>query len=77
MRPREQATKSASLAKSTERRIRLLQTDLKAGHGLAERKVRQLERAQLFYAVVTRLGSDEAVMPEVARAQMQSACHLD
>ena len=50
----------------------MLQTELKLGSGVPEQKVRQLERAQLFHAVVTRLGSDDAVMPEIARAQVRS-----
>ena len=62
---------SAPLVESAERRIRVLQRALKSGGRQAERKVRELERAQLFYAVVCRLDSDDAVMPEIARAQVQ------
>ena len=50
----------APLVESAERRIRVLQKQLKSDGRQAERKVRQLERAQLFYAVVCRLGSDDA-----------------
>ena len=70
MRVRDQRTANPSLAKRAEERIWVLQGDLKSGCGQAEQKVRELERAQLFYAVVCRLGSDEPVMPEVARAQV-------
>ena len=65
------ASGSAPLVERAERRIRVLQKQLKLGGWQAERKVRQLERAQLFYAVVCRLDSDDAVMPEIARAQVQ------
>ena len=61
---------SAPLVERTERRIRVLQTKLKAGRGQPERNVRELERAQLFYAVVCRLDLADAVMPEVVRAQV-------
>jgi hypothetical protein len=64
-------TKKAPLAHAARQRIQNLQTELKSGDGQAERKVRELERAQLFYSVVCRLGSDDAVMPEIARAQVQ------
>jgi hypothetical protein len=62
---------SAPLVASAEWRIRVLQKQLKSGGRQAERKVRQLERAQLFFAVVCRLDSDDAVMPKIARAQVQ------
>jgi hypothetical protein len=67
----KRVTKRAPLAHAARRRIRNLQTELKSGAGQAERKVRELERAQLFYSVVCRLGSDDAVMPEIARAQVR------
>ena len=69
---RKSRTEGPLLVESAARRIRVLQMELKSDTGQAERKVRELERAQLFYAVVCRLGSDDAVMPEVARAQVRS-----
>ena len=71
MAARHQWTANPSLAKRAEDHIEVLQNGLKSGRGQAEQRVRELERAQLFYAVVCRLGSDEPVMPEVARAQVR------
>jgi hypothetical protein len=60
------------LAESAQRRIKHLQAEIARAPVDAERKVRQLERVQLYHSVVTRLNSREAVMPEVACALLRT-----
>jgi hypothetical protein len=60
------------LLEGVQRRIKGLQTEIGNAPAGAERKVRQLERVQLYHAVVTRLSARDALMPEVARAHLRS-----
>jgi len=60
------------LLEGVQRRIRGLQAEIGTAPAGAERKVRQLERVQLYHAVVKRLSTRDALMPEVARAHLRS-----
>jgi hypothetical protein len=60
------------LAESAQRRIEHLRAEIARAPSGAERKVRQLERVQLYHAVVARLNSRDAVMPEVACAFLRN-----
>ena len=50
------------LISSVEQRMQFLQHDV-------ERTKRELQRLELYHAVVKRLSSAESLMPEVVRAQ--------
>jgi hypothetical protein len=58
------------LVESAQRRIKGLQKEIGSSLADSEQKVRQLERVQLYHSVVSRLSSRDAVMPEVAIAQL-------
>jgi hypothetical protein len=51
------------------RRIESLQLEIEARGDCKGDKTRQLQRLELYAAVVTRLRRVDALMPEVARAQ--------
>jgi hypothetical protein len=68
---KKSGTGNPPLAKKAEQRIRVLQKELRSDNAQAEQTVRELERAQLFHAVVSRLRSEDDVMPEIAHAQVR------
>jgi hypothetical protein len=61
-----------NLVEGARQRIRGLQAEIARAPAGAERKVRQLERVQLYHSVVTRLHARDAVMPEVALAHLRN-----
>lgn len=70
MRENEQ-TSVAFLVADAESCIDRLQSKLGHARSDAEQRGRQLERARLFHAVVKRLKSREAIMPEIAQSQVR------
>ena len=58
------------LVESTQRPIKELQKEIGSSGADSKQKVRQLERLQLYHSVVSRLSSRDAVIPEVALAQL-------
>ncbi len=54
-----------------QQHIRALQSEIGKAPGDAEQKVRQLERVQLYHAVVKRLNARDALMPEVTQAHLR------
>ena len=59
------------LIESVQQHIRGLQSEIRKAPDDAEQKVRQLERVQLYHAVVKRLNARDALMPEVAQAHLR------
>ena len=51
-------------------RMQVLQADIESGRDVTGRKTRELQRLQLYTAVVKRLNRSDVLMPEVTRAQL-------
>ena len=51
-------------------RMKVLQADKESGRDRTGRKSRELQRLQLYTAVVKRLNRSDVLMPEVIRAQL-------
>jgi hypothetical protein len=57
-------------------RIHGLQVDIGAGHDTSGRKVRELQRLQLYTSVVKRISRGGALMPELVDANRRGHFHI-
>ncbi len=59
------------LVEMVQQHIRGLRSEIGRAPADVEQKVRQLERVQLYHAVVKRLNARDALMPEMAQAHLR------